>query len=147
MTRSLPVLLARQHAAVDGEQLTADPRALVLRQGAGRVRRRPVARADRQRPRPGQDRGRREPAEAQREGHPLPRSLLFIAFTAEEEGLIGSGYFVNHPPLPLGKAVAMLNLDMVGRVRSHTLYVGGSGTAASALIRGWSVPVPRGAGR
>jgi hypothetical protein len=57
------------------------------------------------------------------------RSILFILFTGEEEGLVGSEYFVNHPPVPLDKMVAMLNLDMVGRVRNETLYYGGSGTA------------------
>jgi hypothetical protein len=73
----------------------------------------------------------REQSVAAREGETLARSIIFIAFTAEEEGLIGSNYFVNHPPLPLNKAVAMLNLDMVGRVRNETLFVGGSGTAPS----------------
>ena len=61
---------------------------------------------------------------------PQPRSILFVAFTAEEEGLIGSREFVNHPPVPLENIVAMLNLDMVGRVRQSTLLVGGEGTAA-----------------
>ena len=59
------------------------------------------------------------------------KTLIFIAFTGEEEGLIGSNYFVNHPPVGLDKVVAMLNLDMVGRVRSNVIYVGGAGTAAS----------------
>jgi len=59
----------------------------------------------------------------------LPRSILFCNFTAEEEGLIGSAYFVNHPPVPLSKIVAMLNLDMVGRIRDERLYVGGAGTS------------------
>jgi aminopeptidase YwaD len=59
----------------------------------------------------------------------LPRSVLFCNFTAEEEGLIGSAYFVNHCPVPLPKIVAMLNLDMVGRIRDERLYIGGAGTA------------------
>ena len=58
----------------------------------------------------------------------LSRSILFVNFTAEEEGLIGSGFFVLHPPVPLSKMVAMINLDMVGRVREEQLFVGGSGT-------------------
>ncbi len=61
---------------------------------------------------------------------PPARSIIFICFTAEEEGLIGSQYFVKHPPVPLEKVVAMVNLDMVGRIRDQTLYVGGQGTAA-----------------
>jgi hypothetical protein len=60
-----------------------------------------------------------------------PRGILFALFTAEEEGLIGSDYFVKHSPVPLTKVVAMLNLDMVGRVKNDKLLVGGSGTAES----------------
>lgn len=60
---------------------------------------------------------------------PPARSIIFICFTAEEEGLIGSEYFVKHSPVPLEKMVAMLNLDMVGRIRDQTLYIGGQGTA------------------
>lgn len=61
---------------------------------------------------------------------PQPRSIVFIAFTGEEEGLLGSEQFVNHPPVPLGKIVAMLNLDMVGRVRGDKLLIGGEHTAS-----------------
>jgi len=57
------------------------------------------------------------------------RSLLFIAFSAEELGLIGSEYYVNHPRFSLEKTVAMLNLDMVGRVTNNVLTVYGTGTA------------------
>jgi hypothetical protein len=73
----------------------------------------------------------RELGEAHDRGEVLPRSVIFIGFTAEEEGLIGSAQFVNHCPVPLEKIVAMLNIDMVGRLRNETLYVGGSGTAPS----------------
>ena len=62
---------------------------------------------------------------------PQARTLVFVAFTGEEEGLIGSAYFVSHPLIPLDKVVAMLNLDMVGRVRDEKLSVGGTGTAKS----------------
>jgi hypothetical protein len=62
-------------------------------------------------------------------GPPPDRSIIFICFTAEEEGLIGSEYFVKHPPVPLNKIVAMVNLDMVGRIRNQTLNIGGQGTA------------------
>lgn len=60
---------------------------------------------------------------------PHRRSILFICFSAEETGLLGSSYFVNHPSVPLSKVAAMVNLDMVGRLRNQTLLVGGSGTA------------------
>lgn len=62
---------------------------------------------------------------------PQPRSLIFIAFTGEEQGLIGSSYFVGHPPIPLKDVAAMLNLDMVGRVRNEKLLLGGEGTATA----------------
>jgi hypothetical protein len=62
---------------------------------------------------------------------PQERSLIFVTFTAEEEGLIGSKHFVDHPPVPLDRIVAMLNLDMVGRVSGDSLSVGGMGTAAN----------------
>jgi hypothetical protein len=60
---------------------------------------------------------------------PQPRTLVFIAFTGEEEGLLGSQHFVSHSPIPLDKVVAMLNLDMVGRVSGEKLLIGGKGTA------------------
>lgn len=61
---------------------------------------------------------------------PQERSILFVAFTGEEWGLLGSKHFVNNPPAPLEKMTAMLNLDMVGRIRESKLQVGGGGTAA-----------------
>ncbi|MFT3786718.1 MAG: M20/M25/M40 family metallo-hydrolase [Tepidisphaeraceae bacterium] len=59
---------------------------------------------------------------------PQKRSILFVAFTLEEQGLIGSKYFVEHWPVPRERVVAMINLDMVGRVRNEMLFHGGSGT-------------------
>lgn len=60
---------------------------------------------------------------------PLPRRILFLAFTAEEQGLVGSEYYVRNPLIPLEQTVAMLNLDMVGRLRKDQLTVYGTGTA------------------
>lgn len=57
------------------------------------------------------------------------RSVLFMAFAGEEIGLLGSSYFTNHPTTPLGSINAMLNMDMIGRVRENRLLVGGIGTA------------------
>ena len=57
------------------------------------------------------------------------RSVLFLAFTGEEKGLWGSGQYVNEPLLPLDHTVAMMNMDMVGRLRENTLTVYGTGTA------------------
>ena len=61
---------------------------------------------------------------------PRPRrTLVFMAFSGEEEGLLGSNYYVNHPALPLTNTVAMINMDMIGRMKDHKLIVGGVGTA------------------
>ncbi|MFT3701630.1 MAG: M28 family peptidase [Agriterribacter sp.] len=59
----------------------------------------------------------------------LKRSVIIIAFSAEEEGLLGSQYFVNHLPVPKGSIKVMLNMDMVGHLNTeHQLYMGGAGT-------------------
>ena len=61
---------------------------------------------------------------------PKPRrTILFMAFGGEEEGLLGSNYYVNHPLLPLANTVAMINMDMIGRMKDSKLVVGGVGTA------------------
>jgi hypothetical protein len=43
------------------------------------------------------------------------RSILFLAPSGEEDGLLGSAYFTEHPTVPLGKVVANLNMDLIGR--------------------------------
>ncbi|HEV2884028.1 MAG TPA: M20/M25/M40 family metallo-hydrolase [Pyrinomonadaceae bacterium] len=61
---------------------------------------------------------------------PKPRrTVVFIAFSGEEEGLLGSNYYVNHPVIPLANTIAMINLDMIGRLKNNRLMVGGVGTA------------------
>jgi hypothetical protein len=62
-------------------------------------------------------------------GKKLPRRIVFIAFTGEERGLVGSARYVRNPLVPLDKTVAMLNLDMVGRLQDEKLIVHGTGTA------------------
>ena len=57
------------------------------------------------------------------------RSVLFLAFTAEEKGLWGSSHYVRNPLLPIPQTVAMLNMDMIGRLEGGTLVVHGVGTA------------------
>jgi hypothetical protein len=59
----------------------------------------------------------------------LARRVVFIAFTAEERGLRGSAHYVRNPIVPLEKTVAMLNMDMVGRMKDDKLIVYGIGTA------------------
>lgn len=57
------------------------------------------------------------------------RTIVFIAFGGEEEGLLGSNYYVNHPAVPLAQTVAMINMDMIGRMKDGRLIIGGVGTA------------------
>jgi len=56
-------------------------------------------------------------------------SVIFVNFSGEEEGLLGSQYFVDNPPVPLENIVAMLNFDMVGRLKDDKLFIYGTGTA------------------
>ena len=43
------------------------------------------------------------------------RSIVFLVFDAEEDGMLGSAYYARHPLRPLANAVAVLNMDMIGR--------------------------------
>ena len=61
----------------------------------------------------------------------LPRGILFASFAGEELGLLGSADWVKEPTRPLGKAVAMLNMDMIGRIRDEKVYIGGVGTGST----------------
>ncbi len=54
------------------------------------------------------------------------RSIIFLAFSAEESGLHGSRFFSDNPPVPTADQVAMLNMDMIGRLRDGRLEVGGT---------------------
>jgi Zn-dependent M28 family amino/carboxypeptidase len=60
---------------------------------------------------------------------PRRRSIVFAAFAAEEEGTLGSSHFVKAPPVPLDHVAAMVNLDMIGRLRQDTVAVQGTGTS------------------
>lgn len=57
-------------------------------------------------------------------------TIIFIAFGGEEEGLLGSKFYVNNPVFPLNKTVAMINMDMIGRLNEGKLTIGGIGTAS-----------------
>ncbi len=57
------------------------------------------------------------------------RTIIFIAFGGEEEGLLGSKFYVANPVFPLAKIAAMINLDMIGRLKDNKLTIGGIGTA------------------
>jgi Zn-dependent M28 family amino/carboxypeptidase len=78
-------------------------------------------------------------ARAFAQGHRPKRSLLFVWHAGEERGLWGSRYFTDHPPVPLEKIVAHLNMDMIGRNRdnkrseANTVYLVGSDRISSEL--------------
>jgi hypothetical protein len=69
---------------------------------------------------------------------------LFLTFAGEEEGLLGSEYYVNHPILPLKDAVAMINMDMIGRIREGKVYVNGTGTGSTLAKLVEDLPAPQG---
>jgi len=77
--------------------------------------------------------------EAYRKGHGPNRSILFINFSGEEKGLLGSDYYTRNPIVPLQKTVCNLNIDMIGRVdnehknNSNYIYVIGSDKLSSEL--------------
>ena len=62
--------------------------------------------------------------------HPTRRSVVFVTFSGEELGLLGSQWFVERSPVPIERVVAMLNFDMVGRLRNNRVIVYGVETAA-----------------
>ena len=61
----------------------------------------------------------------------LQRGILFESFAGEELGLLGSAAWVKDPTRPLDKAVAMLNMDMIGRIKNDKVYIGGVGTGST----------------
>ncbi len=69
----------------------------------------------------------------------LARPVLFVAFSGEERGLLGSNFLVRHPTpsLPLDRVQAMINLDMVGRLRGETMTLFGTDSAEE-----WKEEVP-----
>ncbi len=63
----------------------------------------------------------------------LGRRIVFAAFTAEERGLFGSAHYVEDPVIALTHTVAMINFDMIGRLRDDKLIVYGTGTASEFM--------------
>jgi len=72
------------------------------------------------------------------------RTIVFAAFTAEELGIKGSRYFVEHPPFPLRSTLAMINLDMVGRMKDNQITAAGIDTAKE--LSGWVTEAGKKAG-
>ncbi len=72
-----------------------------------------------------------ELARALAAGERPPRSIVFVAFSGEEAGLLGSRHFVAHPtPFPLEQVIGVINLDTVGRLGDRRVQVLGAGTAS-----------------
>jgi hypothetical protein len=61
----------------------------------------------------------------------LDRGILFATFAGEEQGLLGSAEWVKEPTRPIEKAVAMLNMDMIGRIHDDKVFIGGVGTGTT----------------
>jgi hypothetical protein len=81
-------------------------------------------------------------AKAKKDGHGPRRSILFLGNVGEEEGLLGSGYYTDHPVIPLTNTITDLNIDMIGRVgadytgkpdSANTVYIIGSSMLSSDL--------------
>ncbi len=62
------------------------------------------------------------------------RTLIFMAFGGEEEGLLGSKHYVNNPVWPLDKTVAMINLDMVGRLTQDASQIADRATGGMTIV-------------
>lgn len=66
--------------------------------------------------------------------HLLKRSIILVAFGAEEQGLVGSRFFTEHPPVPLSQIKLMINMDMVGRLNAENqVYINGAGTFSGGV--------------
>lgn len=61
--------------------------------------------------------------------HEIRRSFVFVAFSAEELGLLGSAHFVKNPPIELKNVIGMINMDMIGRLKDSVLTIQGVGTS------------------
>jgi len=61
--------------------------------------------------------------------HPTRRSIIFANFSGEEEGLLGSAWMVDHMPVTVDSIDAMLNFDMVGRMKNDHVIIYGVATA------------------
>lgn len=76
---------------------------------------------------------------ASEDGYGPKRTLLFLHFTGEEEGLLGSKYYTENPVYPLSQTVTDLNTDMIGRIDDghladpHYIYLIGSDRLSSEL--------------
>lgn len=75
--------------------------------------------------------------------NPLPRTVVFTAFSGEEMGLLGSAFYVKNPSVALDQTVFMMNMDMIGRLKDKKLNIHGTGTADGFedLVKAKAVPL------
>ena len=66
--------------------------------------------------------------------HPK-RSVLFAFWDGEEQGLLGSKYWIKNPTVPLDHVAILLNMDMIGRLRKEKVEVYGTRTGSTSA--GW----------
>ena len=81
-----------------------------------------------------------ELAKALASGEKPPRTIVFVAFSGEEAGLLGSKHYAEHPVFPLEKAIGVINVDTVGRLfdRKLSVLATGSATEWAFIFRGAS---------
>jgi hypothetical protein len=72
------------------------------------------------------------------------RGILLMTFAGEELGLLGSAWYVKNPILPLENAAAMINLDMIGRIREGKVFLSGTetGSTFAKLVEEVKLPPP-----
>jgi len=72
------------------------------------------------------------------------RRMVFICFSGEERGLLGSAYYVSAPVFPLEQTVAMLNFDMIGNLKDNRVEVNGIGSATEfpEIVRAADLATP-----
>jgi hypothetical protein len=72
------------------------------------------------------------------------RGILLMTFAGEELGLLGSAWYVKNPILPLENAAAMINLDMIGRIRDGKVFLSGTetGSTFAKLVEEVKLPPP-----
>ncbi len=82
-----------------------------------------------------------ECARQMRSAGPPAHDVVFVAFSGEETGLLGSAYYVEHPARALSECTAMLNLDTVGRLAGNKLTIFGAETAQQLpdVLRGVNI--------
>lgn len=72
------------------------------------------------------------------------KNYLFLAFSGEEKGLLGSNYFVKHPTIDMSKVSCMINMDMLGRLKHDDKALIINGTGTSPQWKAWLDSIPTG---